>query len=163
MSELRYRFAALEPVKGRTLHGVLVRYGDTAPNFQERIEPGAFGDVAGVDAILNVQHRRDRMLVRTGNGLQLTDGPESLRVAATLPNTREADDVLELIRADVLRGFSAEFLPTSTRLEGGVEVVERADLHGLAVVDKPAYPDARIEAVRQQEQQLSFPEWRLWL
>ena len=162
MSELlRYRYAALEPVEGRTLHGLLVAYGDTAPNFRERIEPGAFGDVAKVDAILNVQHRRDRPLVRSGAGLTLTDSAEALRVEATLPNTREADDTLELIRAEVLRGFSAEFVPTRVRDAGGVEVVEAATLRGLAVVDRPAYPSARITEVREQAgpQRLR----RLWL
>ena len=102
------RFAPLEyRGEGRTLEGVAVKYGDTArlPFGSERFEPGAFGDVAGADVILNVQHDRGRPIARTGGGLVLEDSREALAIRADLPATREADDALELVRAKVLRGL----------------------------------------------------------
>lgn len=133
--------------EGRRLSGVAVRYGDVAPGFEERFEPGAFGDVDRADVVLNVQHDRGRPLARTGGGgLSLEDAGDALRMAATLPVTREADDTLALVRAGVLRGLSVEFRPLQERSEGGVRIVERAALSGLAVVDRPAYPASTVAA-----------------
>ena len=65
---------------------------------------------------------------------------------AVLPETREADDVLTLVRANVLRNLSVEFLAQRERVMGGVRVIERGIIHGLAVVDSGAYPDATVAA-----------------
>ena len=132
---------------GRRLSGIVLRYGDVAPGFEERFEAGAFGDVAGVDAVLNVQHDRGRPLARTGGGgLVLSDAVDALRMAASLPETREATDTLELVRRGILAGLSVEFRPIAERTEAGVRVIERAELRGLAVVDRPAYPASTVAA-----------------
>ena len=65
---------------------------------------------------------------------------------ATLPETREADDTLALVRAKVLRGLSVEFLAQRERVVAGVRVIERGTVYGLAVVDSGAYPDATVAA-----------------
>ena len=162
MAEPFYRFAELR-AEGRTLQGVLVRYGDTAQQFRERIEPGAFGDVASLDVLLNVQHTRAKPLARSkGGGLELRDSAEELAVSASLPATREADDTLELVRAGVLRGFSAEFFPVKMREDAGVSVISEARLAGLSVVDSPAYKESRITAIREEQQQPKRRR-RLWL
>ena len=144
MTERRYSELRAD---GRRLSGVVVRYGDIANvgGVRERFMPGAFGPVEALDTILNVQHRRDRPIARTGGGgLDLMDGPDALRMAAELPTTREADDTLELVRTGVLRGLSVEFVSRSERVEGGVRVLARAGLAGLGVVDRPAYPSSTV-------------------
>ena len=84
---------------------------------------GAFGSLAGADVILNRQHDRNAPLARTGGGgLSLEDGPDVLGIRAELPPTREADDVLALVRSGVLRGLSVEFVSRSEHDEGGVRV-----------------------------------------
>ena len=135
-------------VDGRRLSGVGIRYGDVArlPFGRETFEPGAFGDVANVDVILNVQHDRNRPIARTPATLRLEDGPDALRVAATLPETREADDALALVRAGVLRGLSLEFRAGSAPVIDGVRTVQRAGLLGFGLVDTPAYPGSTVEA-----------------
>ena len=35
-------------VAGRTLSGTAIRYGDISPDYRERFEPGAFGEVGAV-------------------------------------------------------------------------------------------------------------------
>ena len=51
---------------GDTISGIAVRYGDRYETDYANYEfvHGAFGDVKSVDAIANVQHRRDKPLAR---------------------------------------------------------------------------------------------------
>ena len=124
-------------VAGRTLTGIAMPYRIVSPDFRERFEPGAFGEVRAVD--LNLQHDPGTVLARAAT---LTDGPEALRVSAELP---EGAGALALVRRGALRGFSVEFRAKAERREGGVRVVARAVLSGLALVDRPAYPGAGAE------------------
>ena len=150
MEDLERRFCELE-AEGRKLAGVAMPYGAVAvlPWGRERFEPGAF-DVAA-DVILNAQHDRSKPLARTGGGgLELADGPDALRVRADLPETREADDVLTLVRSKILRGLSIEFRALAEGMVDGVRVVRRARLEAVSVVDRPAYPDAVVSAMRSR-------------
>ena len=136
---------------GLRLSGIAVRYGDIAGpprlRFRERIEPGAFGNLAGVDVRLNRQHDRGRLLARTnGGGLELHDSPDALRFTVQLPDTADARDVHTLVRSGVMRGASIEYDALRERQSGGVSVVERARLSGLAIVDSGAYADSLVEA-----------------
>ena len=142
------RFSELRQ-EGRRVSGVLLRYGDVAalPWGRERFEPGAFGDVTGADVILNTAHERARPLARTGGGgLELIDTREALNIRATLPITQDANDTLSLIKSGVLRGLSLEFSSIAERMEGDTRILERAELRGLAVVDRPAYSDSLVTA-----------------
>lgn len=71
-------------------------------------------------------------------------------MTAVLPSTRLADDTLTLIREKVLRGFSAEFYVLDRRWDGEIEVVTKAKLVGVGLVDKPAFPSSEIESVREE-------------
>ncbi|WP_419936910.1 HK97 family phage prohead protease [Candidatus Palauibacter sp.] len=134
------------------LSGVVLPYGTEAriPGGRERIMAGAFGDVSALDVVLNVHHDRGRPLARTGGGgLRFSDSDVSLDLEATLPETREAEDVVRLVRAGVLRGLSVEFMPTrEERVRDVLEVLE-ARLLGVGVVDRPAYPAATVSARRR--------------
>ena len=132
---------------GRTLNGTAIRYGSKASigDFDERFQAGAFGEVSGLDVILNLQHQRSRPLARTGGGgLVLTDGPDVLRLTATLPNTRDADDALTLVRSGILRGLSLEFRADAENWNGNLRTVTRASLGGIGLVDIPAYGDSAV-------------------
>ena len=134
---VEHRLANEFRVSGRTLTGAAMVYGDVSPDFRERFVPGAFGDVRTVD--VNLQHDPSLVAVR---GAVLTDGPRELRVRAELPAGSAA---LSLVKRGALNGFSIEFHAKAERREGGVRVVERADLTGLALVDRGAYPAAKVE------------------
>lgn len=158
-----YRFAELRAEPGtRVLEGTAVRYGDIAslPWGKEKFMSGAFGQIG--DVILNRQHSRDRPVARTGGGgMVLTDNGDSLRMVASLPETRDADDALALVRAGVLRGLSTEFLVEAERFEGSMRIIDRAKLVGLAIVDSPAYPSSLIQAREKALQAVSAPPRRV--
>ena len=142
------RFSELRQ-EGRTLSGTLLRYGDVAslPWGRERFEPGAFGDVSRADVLLNSHHERSRPLARTGGGgLELLDTREALNIRATLAATSDGNDTIALVNSGVLRGLSLEFLSEAERMEGDTRIIERAELRGLAVVDRPAYSDSLVTA-----------------
>ena len=132
----------------RRVSGTAMRYGDVAVlpwGEKERFEPGAFGEVGGLDVILNVQHDRAQPIARTTGGtLRLSDTGGELAIDATLPDTTIANDAVANVRAKILRGFSVEFMPKETRKEDGVIIVEKATLPAIGLVDRPAYKKSKV-------------------
>lgn len=113
--------------------------------FRERIARGAFGPVAELrDVIANVQHDRQRPVARIGAGLTLREDADGL-LATVEPRGPYAADVRGLVDAGLLRGFSVEMrVADAVREADGTRRVQRAQLLGLGVVDRPAYDDAVI-------------------
>ena len=148
-----YCRAEIHPENELQLSGTVIRYGDVAvlPFGKEIIDAGAFGDVASSDVILNRQHDRGKPLARTGEGggLALVDSPVELRLQADLPETDTAREAITLVRSGVLRGFSVEFRALSEYTRDRILHVESAQLVGVALVDRPAYPDSQV--LRHQE------------
>lgn len=147
---IEYRYAELDAsAGGRNIAGVAMRYGDRASiegKFVEEFAPGAFSPIG--DVVLNWQHDRAKPLARTGThgGLELADSATELRVAATLPDTSLAHDVAELVRRGVAKGLSIEFRSLKERNAAGVRLIEKAVLSGIAIVDRPAYSNAELQA-----------------
>ena len=137
--ESERRYAAFR-VAGRTLSGTALRYGDVAPEFRERFVPGAFGEDLPAIA-LNLQHDA-RMVIAEPGAFVLADGPRELSVRADLA---EGSAALALVRRGALNGFSIEFHSLAERIESGIRVVERAELTGIALVDKGAYPQSKVQ------------------
>ena len=151
MNEIENRFIELRAdIEKRELSGIGMSYGEVATIgglFREKFLPGSFGDVSSADVILNFLHERSTPLARSnGGGLVLTDSPEALTIRAVLPETRAANDVLELVRAQVLRGLSLEFRATKEKMVSGVREISKAVLTGVGVVDRPAYVNSTIAA-----------------
>lgn len=124
-------------VAGRTLSGRALVYGDVSPDFQERFLSGAFGEVRSIP--INLQH--DPKLV-VADEATLIDSARWLEVRADLP---EGSAALDLVRRGALSAFSIEFKSKAERREAGIRVVERAELTGLALVDRGAYPQSLAE------------------
>ena len=148
MLERRY-IAGLE-VQGRSIRGRVLRYLDEATiqtGFgvkRERFAAGAFGDVGKLDTTLDLQHAPERRIARTGGGgLVLTQDGDDILLEATLPETRDANDTLALVRAGVLRGFSIEFNAEQDEWQGDLRTVTRAGLPSIGVVDRPAFASAQ--------------------
>jgi len=131
------RYAAFR-VAGWTLVGTALRYGDISPDFRERFVPGAFGSVPTIIPV-SLQHDSSGIVAPCA---VLADSPRSLDVRACLP---EGFAALALVRRGALSRFSIEFHAKAERREARVRVVQRAELTGLALVDRPAYPASGAE------------------
>ena len=129
-------------VSGRTLSGVVLRYGDVSPEHRERFVPGAFAPVP--DVPLNVQHDA-KMRVLDPGAFALTDSERELRIRAELSPGSAA---LDLVRRGALNGYSVEFHARAERREAGVRIIEQAALVGIGLVDQPSYPDSLAEVRR---------------
>ena len=143
-------FCELRFTEARKLQGVAVRYGSVATTpwgTREQFQPGAFGDVSGLDVKMNLMHQRAELIARTGaGGLVLIDSPDALMVEAELPQTRAADDALVMVRNGMLRGLSLGFVAVEERYEMNTRNIIKATLNHIGVVDDPAYPDSYVEA-----------------
>ena len=132
-------------IRGRELTGTVVTYGEVAPEFREVIRAGAFANLPDTMPV-NIQH--DPRLQASDRAI-LTDSPDSLTLRAELlpplPG-RPMGGAEWLTRQGALAGLSMEFhtLKSSTDDDGN-NVVLRAELVGLGLVDSPAYPSSRIQ------------------
>ena len=163
--QVEQRFAEFR-TDGDTVAGPLMVYGDEARfgEWRERFLPGAFK--IGEDVIANLQHDRAKPVARTGAGLILSDGPASLSAAITFPDTAYAREARELVAAKIIRGFSIEFRAIKEEFQQRVRIVREAELIGLALVDRPAYPASaialRFEAEHGTEAQRLARRKRYW-
>ena len=151
------------------LSGRAVRYGDVAtlPFGKEIIDAGAFGDLEQADLILNRQHDRGKPLARSGGGgLEIVDSATELMLRADLPDTEPAREAITLVRNKVLRGFSIEFRALSEYVADRIIHVAKAELVGIALVDKPAYPDSQVfrhQALDMEPNDCGLFRWKMML
>ena len=139
MTERRSTGGEVRALAGTRVSGTAMAYGSlgTAPGgVPERFLAGAFSPVPATIP-LNLQHDRGSTI----GEVELRDSATALRVEGDV--TRAAHD---LIRRGALTGFSVEFSGAEQRIVSATREIEKAVLSGLAVVDKPAYPAAGVEA-----------------
>ena len=168
MSDSRRIYCRAEISSSNELHlsGTAIRYGDVAtlPFGREVIDAGAFGDLANADVILNRQHDRGKPLARTGGGgLQITDSPVELRLQADIPDTPTGQEAMTLVRSGVLRGFSIEFRAVREYVRERILHVAEAALVGIALVDRPAYPDSQVfrhQILAMDETDCGLQRWK---
>ena len=153
MPDLEYRYAPLEYRETEdgmgTVAGTVIRYGDlaTLPFGQERVLPGAFGDLSTAELYADRMHQRDQPLANTYAGLRIDDNAERLYGEIDLPNTSYGRDAQEEVKTGRLRGLSIAFRAFEDDYIDGVRVVKQGRLYGWGVVDKPAYPQS-VAAMR---------------
>ena len=144
-----YRFSELGPIEGRVLSGLALPYNriaDVVKNgrrVRERFSPGSAHSTG--QACLNVQHERGRAIARQPDTLTLEKRAGGLFIHATLPETREADDTLTLVKSKILRGLSIEFHALKESRVDGVRVIQSALITGVGVVDSGAYPGTSVD------------------
>ncbi len=138
------------PDDGRNIILRLVRWNETAntPQGRETFQRGAFADVDPARVVIESQ-RHDGGIV--GRGVAIEDAEDGAYLQARISDTTEGNDLLTLVRDQVMNAVSVVFRPIqSSRLPDGTHVRERADLQRAAILPRGAYPSAQILEVRNE-------------
>lgn len=150
-----HRTAAVEPGEGRTLHGIVVPFGQTVDiddqwgRYRERFERGAFLktiEQRGEKIRLFSQHNRRSLPI--GKATRLVETRRGLYAEFAIARTTDGDDALELVRTGVVDSFSVSFRPIRDRQDGDVVVRTEVALQEVSLVDTPAYSEALVGGIR---------------
>lgn len=144
---------------GGRIHGTVVPYGEIAPAWNERWESGAAYWTPG-SVKLNLMHLETLDLQLTSQ-VELRNAPHGLEVRIDLPETASGQAARNLVQAGIMSGLSAEFIAKRERREGTLRVIERAEIVGVGLVDRPSFPSARAEA--RSNRQARLRKAKLWL
>ena len=132
------------------IQGVLIELGRVAGDRREVFTPGSIRWPA--NGIRLLAEHRGRMVTRFE---PLVEGSE-IRIDHPLPDTTLGREVAAEVRAGRKGGLSVEFYATDEARVQGVREVRGALVDAAAVVESPAYQQARVE-VRGRRRR------RLWL
>ena len=154
----RLKASSADAQGSRHLSGTLMRYDVDIPYGWLRLRVPAGSLSVGEDLICNVQHDRGRPIARVGavdSGITLDDSIDRMDVLLKLADVSESTRCLECVRAGLLRGFSAEMRIeegsfSEWRADAPLYTIRRAELRGLAVVDRPAVSEATIKKFQQE-------------
>lgn len=158
MSNILFRSAELTAGAGRTVFGIAIPYGQVATvsdgggrMYRECFEFGACARTVrerGAKIKLLAQHDHRRFPI--GKATSLVEHGDGLHGEFAIPETREGDDVLTLIRDGVLDSFSIGFRGIRERTEGDIRVRTEVALIEVSLVGLPAYEGALVGGVRSQ-------------
>jgi uncharacterized protein len=130
----------------------------------ETLVRGAFADdIVNASTIpLTARHPQSHDVLPIGVTMQLREEDDGLHGDWHVSKTSFGDEVLELVRDGAISGLSIGFVPNTDRWSTDKRTVQRvrAHLDHVAVVRVPAYPTARIAAVRDA-QSLTTPRLNL--
>jgi len=145
---------------GRTLAGLAVPYGvevRVGSRFTERFAFGAFADARPEDVPVLATHDHEDLPI--GRAITLAETPAGLEAELRVSQTRRGDEVLELVKDGAVTGLSVGFVPVEDRWNPARTVVERvkAKLVELSLTAFPQYADARILAVREEQEPIRTP------
>ncbi|TPW98034.1 HK97 family phage prohead protease [Mycolicibacterium fortuitum] len=152
-----FRSAELSPGSGRTIHGVVVPYGqvtevsDGGRPYRERIDFGACDRSIrerGSKIRLFTGHETRKLPI--GKAVELREHYDGLHAAFEVAATRDGDDALELVRSGTVDSFSIGFRGIRERRDGDVVVRTEIALMEVSLVGIPAYAGATVTGVRSQ-------------
>jgi len=133
----------------RTVSGVGVPYGEIISVWGQR-EMFAVGSVRADGAKLLYRHGDP-----IGRVESATDDKSGWNPTAKISSTTRGDEAYQLARDGVLDGFSVGFEPVKYHMErdeiGDYIVYDEAIVREVSLVPFPAYPSAKVTAVREAE------------
>lgn len=141
-----YEFEVRAEQEERTLKGVAVPYNEviSVGGIEERFERGSIPSVDGVKLFYGHKEPIGKVI----RGEETEDG---FVVEARISETERGNEVLTLMRDGVLNKMSVGFQPVKDRKEEGVVVREEVALKEVSIVSFPAYKNADVLAVREDE------------
>jgi HK97 family phage prohead protease len=148
------RAIKLTKPEGKTLQGIASPFDSPAlirdargKEFREIVRPGAFTDaITHGDIRALVDHDDGRLLARQKSGtLRLQEQREGLWFSLDLPDTREGDDVKELVRRGDLDGMSISWGEVEDTWDKDTRELRKIALVEISVVTFPAYAKTHVE------------------
>ena len=152
----------------RYIEGIAVPW-DREIRISGRTESFAPGSLVLSDDPVPLRYGHQRDLeegspIPIGRIVAATDTADGLWVRAELFDSSTAQDALAAVQGGVVRGFSAEFVTrvasNKSRGPGAQGRVAEAELVGLVLTEKPAYPSAEVMNVRARTPVRD--RWELW-
>jgi uncharacterized protein len=145
---------SLDDAAGRTVTGLAAPFGVTTEIFDktgrhlEQMSFGAFSrSIAARPKIpLRGQHDGQRFPIGLVSGMSET--PRGLEIKATIAETQRGDEALALLQQGIVSGLSIGGYIIRTSRRRGIVIVEEFDVYEVSLVDVPAYPTAKVEALR---------------
>jgi HK97 family phage prohead protease len=131
----------------RTVEGIAVPYNETydmGGGRLERFQKGA------VDTTQHVKLFRDHNEI-IGVVTEMQDSDQGLLIRAKISETNLGNETLALVKDGAIRSFSVGFIPKENRTEGNTTIRTKVDLKEVSLVPFPAYDNAAVLAVREEE------------
>jgi len=154
MSNIETRdFRGVVDTDSRTITGIAVPYGPEialGQNTNERFAPGAIQSIE--DVKLFYGHEEPIGKVIAGR-----DTETGFEITAYISETARGEEILTLLRDDVLNRFSVGFIPVENEHDGNTVVRTLVDLKEVSVVPFPAYDGAKISEVREEVEIVDAP------
>lgn len=130
----------------RMVSGIAVPYNETisVSGYKERFERGAVDNIEDVKLFYGHEHP-------IGKVSRFEDRDEGLYIEAHISDTEKGNEIRTLLKDGVLNKFSVGFQALTDRQEEGVVVREKVRLREVSVVAFPAYDNASVLSVRQND------------
>lgn len=147
MSDIETRsFEVRADLEERTITGLAVPYGQDANiggAYLERFAPGAIDNVDDVKLFYDHNEPIGKII----SGRETDAGYE---VVAKVSDTPRGNEVLTLMRDEVLNRFSVGFVPVESSRDGQTITRTKVNLKEISVVAFPAFTGATINEVRNE-------------
>ena len=155
------RYASVEPV---TLHasdagpgrlvGTLIRFGEATRDARRHVfMPGSLEWDQAEGVTLNRQHDGGAPIDR----IRPTVDGDRIVIDHALPDTRAARDCAVEIRRGLMTGLSVEVEIHTDRRVAGRREIDRATVHGVGLVTRPAFAGSTVTVHGAQKRR------RVWL
>ena len=131
----------------REVSGIAVPYNeayDLGNGKFERFQKGA------VDTTTHVKLFRDHEEI-IGVVTEMQDSDEGLLIRAKISETTLGNETLALVKDGAIRSFSVGFIPVENKVDGNTTIRTKVDLKEVSLVPFPAYDNAAVLAVREEE------------
>lgn len=156
MSNLETRaFDALVDTDTRTIVGIAVPYNEEIAignNTLERFSPGA------IQSVENVKLLYGHDGVPIGKIVEGRETDAGFEITAYISETPRGDEILTLLKDDVLNRFSVGFIPVENERDGQTVVRKLVELLEVSVVPFSAYSLATINEVREEVELNDAPD-----
>lgn len=152
MKQTLIRQATVTETDERTFVGLAVTFNEVIEfdGQKEMVSPTAFSDLLPVKVYR--QHLKDDARP-VGRVEQYNVTDKGLEIVVRLDETEQGEATYQDLKAGAVDGLSIQGVASASHMDGEVLVYDSIELFEISIVDRPAYPNARIEVVRAVDEE----------